>query len=46
MSDAASRLSPGGRGRIRRVGHMTYSALSLPNNRRYITGKTITLIAT
>ena len=43
MSDAASRLSPGGRGRIRRVGHMTFSALSVPNYRRYFTGQTISL---
>ena len=46
MSDAASRLSPGGRGRIRRVGHMTFSALSVPNYRRYFTGQTISLVGT
>jgi len=33
-------------GRMRRVGRMTFSALSVPNYRRYFTGQTISLVGT
>jgi MFS family permease len=35
-----------GPGRIRRMGRMTFSALSVPNYRRYFTGQTISLVGT
>src|SRR6202034_2261490 len=45
MTDAVSPPVPEP-GRIRRVGRMTFSALSVPNYRRYFTGQTISLIGT
>src|SRR6202034_4584457 len=45
MTDAVSPPVPEP-GRIRRGGRMTFSALSVPNYRRYFTGQTISLVGT
>lgn len=46
MSAQDVSASPTRPGRFRRVGRATFSALSVPNYRRYFTGQTISLIGT